>query len=91
MERKRKLDVDTSVGAGEENNGSELNYFTGKPYSTRYHDILVGRKGTCSVQSSCNTICELLEGHLDLQCTTNTLNLIQLLIQDSQSGRQGRM
>lgn len=47
MDRKRKLDLDSGITRGDtgDANGSEFNYFTGNPYSSRYYDILEGRKG----------------------------------------------
>jgi hypothetical protein len=57
MERKRKLDIDTGAEGEPGANGGTIqennrNMFTGKPYSTRYYDILSGRKGaSCMVFS----------------------------------------
>lgn len=55
MERKRKLDIDTGAEGEPGANGGNIqendrNMFTGKPYSSRYYDILAGRKGaSCMV------------------------------------------
>lgn len=46
MERKRKLDVfETAAGNGTVAAQPSINPYTGRPYSTKYHDILAKRKG----------------------------------------------
>jgi len=52
MERKRKLDLPTELENNNTQNkhtgnegGSAVNPYTGRPYTSRYYDILAGRKG----------------------------------------------
>lgn len=47
MERKRKLDLGVQDGIEDKSVAemNQLNPYTGRPYSKRYHEILDGRKG----------------------------------------------
>ncbi len=46
-DRKRKLDIDEEPGRPGPGpaEGGGVNYFTGRPYSQRYYDILAKRHG----------------------------------------------
>ena len=62
-DRKRKLDIYDADGPSTATEGPSVNPYTGRPYSTRYYDILRTRKSELPLPGSSGRPCAARLGH----------------------------